>query len=90
MFYKINSIKVTVREYLFESGILLKPIVWLIAVVAKTFRLRLPSSVDFPPVKSLSPFLVPWDSMESELQHSLASDSRGWRSSSLRIAVTSI
>ncbi len=77
MFYKVNSIKVTVREYLFESGILFKPIVWLIAVFTKTFRLRLPGSVDFPPVQRLSPFLVPWESIESEMLHSLASE-RAW------------
>ncbi len=77
MFYKVNSTKVTVREYLFEGGILFKPIVWLIAVFTKTFRLRLPGSVDFPPVQRLSPFLVPWESIESDLLHSLASE-RAW------------
>lgn len=77
MFYKVNSTKVTVREYLFEAGILFKPIVWLIAVFTKTFRLRLPGSVDFPPVQRLSPFLVPWESIESEMLHSLASE-RAW------------
>ncbi len=77
MFYKVNSTKVTVREYLFEAGILFKPIVWLIAVFTKTFRLRLPGSVDFPPVQRLSPFLVPWESVESEMLHSLASE-RAW------------
>lgn len=77
MFYKVNSTKVTVREYLFESGMLSKPIVWLIAVLTKTLRLRLPGSIDFPPVKQLSTFLVPWESIESELLHSLASE-RTW------------
>ncbi|MDX1927561.1 MAG: hypothetical protein SFV81_13650 [Pirellulaceae bacterium] len=33
MFYNVNSTKVTVREYLFESGVLLRPIAWLVAWV---------------------------------------------------------
>jgi Zn-dependent protease len=80
MFYRVNSTKVTVREYLFESGVLLRPISWLVAVITKSLRLRLPGSVDFPPVERLSPFLVASDSVDSDLLHLLAPE-REWLAS---------
>ena len=80
MFYKVNSTKVSIREYLFESGILLVPFVWFIAIVTKTLRLRLPGSVDFPPVEKLSPFLVSSDAIDGDLMAAIASE-RDWLAS---------
>ena len=40
MFFKVNSVKVSMAEYLYEGGILLKPLVLLIAVIVKLFRIQ--------------------------------------------------
>ena len=74
MFFKTNSTKVTLREYLFEGPLLLKPVVGLIAVVSKLFRIRIPGSVDFPPVDRLSMFRINSGAMPSEFMDATVSE----------------
>ncbi len=74
MFFKTNSTKVTLREYLFEGPLLLKPVIGLIAIVGKLFRIRMPGSVDFPPVDRLSQFRISSGTMPSEFLDATASE----------------
>lgn len=57
MFYKINSSRVTLREYWWGTPNPLVILGWL----AKWLRVRLPGSVDDPNVESLEPFRAPPD-----------------------------
>jgi len=53
LFYKLDSAKVTLKEYWWGSPF--NPLL-LIAFLLKLFRVRTPGSSDDPPVKSLEPF----------------------------------
>lgn len=72
MFFQVNSVKVSLAEYLYEGGILLKPIVLLFALFVKLFRIQLPSSTDIPPVQSLTPFKTTQQELPGEIAASLA------------------
>ncbi|HEV3300564.1 MAG TPA: site-2 protease family protein [Planctomycetaceae bacterium] len=54
LFYKLDSTKVSLREYWWGSHF--NPIVLLAAWLIKLFRVQIPSSTDDPPVKSITPF----------------------------------
>ncbi len=72
MFLKINSVKVSLREYLYEGGLLLKPLVFLIAVFLKLFRIPIPGSTDVPPVTRLSDFRSTDGDLPDDLATSLS------------------
>src|SRR5882672_10081235 len=63
-FYQINSAKVSVREYWWETK---SPII-LIALALKFLRVRIPSSTDDPPTESLAPFQVPETSLPDDVR----------------------
>ncbi len=67
MFHQINSTRVSIREYLYDGNWITKPILLLVAVVLKAFRIRIPGSTDIPPVTSLRPFLVDASTVPPEL-----------------------
>ena len=54
LFYKLDSSKISLREYWWGSP--LNPLVLVIAWLVKLLRIQVPSSSDDPPVKSLAPF----------------------------------
>ena len=54
MFYKVDSARVTLREYSWGTPILLMPF----AAIVKMLRIQVPSSTDDPNVASLEPFRV--------------------------------
>ena len=63
MFYKIDSKKITLREFAFESK--LGPIVGLLG---KVLRFPLTSSTDDPPVESIAPFQMEEESLPEEVR----------------------
>lgn len=54
-FYRINSAKGTLRDYMLETK---NPLLLTIALALKGLRIRIPSSTDDPAVDSLEPFVV--------------------------------
>lgn len=68
MFYKIDSSRASLNEYWWECR---APWLWpvfLIAVVLKLLRVRLPSSTDDATVDSLTPFRVPESALVEDVQ----------------------
>jgi Zn-dependent protease len=63
-FYKIDSTRVSIREYWWENK---SPLI-VIAILLKWLRIRLPSSTDDPPTESLAPFQVPETSLPDEVR----------------------
>lgn len=74
MLYQANSLKVSLREYLFEANLLTTPVVWFIATLTKLLRVRIPGSVDFPPVEGLAPFLVASGTIQGEMGEAIATE----------------
>jgi len=66
LFYKLDSTKVSVREYWWGSHY--NPLVLLVACLVKLFRTQIPSSSDDPPVKSLGPFETPIDQIPEDVR----------------------
>jgi Zn-dependent protease len=71
MFFKVNSVKVSIAEYLYEGGIFLKPLVLLIAVFVKLLRIPIPGSTDIPPVRSLVPFQTTEEELPTDIVSTL-------------------
>jgi len=68
VFYKIDSSRVSLQEYWWECR---APWLWpvfLIGVVLKLLRVRIPGATDDVPVESLAPFRVPESALSSEVQ----------------------
>lgn len=63
MFYKIDSRRITLREYWWGTP---NPILIFLAWVIKLLRIRLPASADDPNVESLEPFRVTPDQLPEE------------------------
>ncbi|HCE45060.1 MAG TPA: hypothetical protein DET40_16085 [Lentisphaeria bacterium] len=53
-FYDIDSSRVTLKEYSWETPFFLLPL----AMILKLFRVKIPSSTDDPPVRDLEPFEI--------------------------------
>ncbi|HET9316161.1 MAG TPA: site-2 protease family protein [Vicinamibacteria bacterium] len=64
VFYRIDSTRVSFREYAWGGGL---PSV-LLAMVLKSFRVRIPSATDDPNVEALAPFEVPADAMPEDVR----------------------
>ena len=71
MFYKIDSSRATLREYWWECRAPWKWPIFLLAVVLKVLRVRLPSSTDDATVESLAPFRVPESDLSADVQERL-------------------
>jgi Zn-dependent protease len=68
MFYKIDSSRITLREYSWGTPFLLLPLAWL----SKVLRIQLPASTDDPNVDSLVPFQVSADDLPDEVRAKFA------------------
>lgn len=64
MFYKIDSTRISLREYWWGSR---SPMI-LAGVLVKFLRIQVPSSSDDPNVESLQPFEVPEDALPEEVR----------------------
>jgi Zn-dependent protease len=88
LFYQVNSRRVTLREYTFEGSFLLKPLVAFIGVITKLLRVRLPSSVDIPPVDSMARFQIDEGELAPELLSELQLTSQALESLGFTKAAT--
>lgn len=71
MFFKLSAPHVSFREYMYEGNLITMPLVLMIAVIVKLFRIPIPGSTDIPPVASLRGFRVPEQKIDAEILASL-------------------
>lgn len=65
MFYRLDSTRITLREYWWGTK---NPLALLVALVLKLLRVRIPGSSDDPNVETLTAFEVPADQIPAEIR----------------------